>query len=418
MQACPRPKQIRQLKKEVLSPMIQRRPSSTNFKSLILVAISALTFGNITWAKETEKKQTPELDYSEIINGNDGSTSLYPWIAFIADESDFQYCGASLISPTWVLTAAHCFLNEAGNAVDIPAAATSTIVLNSDSSDPFAAAAIVGQIGQIIVHPLYKPDRDTSENSDDYDIALVELSAAVDLQPVSLLSKQAPEIPESTIARIMGWGATAVDSNNEAIDASSTLLTATQRMTSRESCAAIYEGLITDNMICASGLDSNDTTDTCQGDSGGPLTIAKGNSFIQVGIVSFGGTETGPTCGDPDAPGVYASVSALADFILDHATEVTFTTLEEANSAPVLSTSITGTTVTLSWTAYAGASSYKLYYAPFPAQTPVESLDVGADTSLSAALPAGSKFYVAIQPITADGPIDVFSNIANFAVPN
>lgn len=358
---------------------------------------------------------------SEVINGTIGSTSTYPWIVHLADSDGNQFCGASLISPTWVLTAGHCFLNVAGNAIDIPSGAMSTIILNSDttSSPPssLASDAIVAQIGQIIVHPNYMPDGATSPNRDDFDIALVELTAAVSLQPVLLLSGNAPTVPAEAMALVMGWGTTEVDADNMSINPSSTLLTASQKIVSNEACSAVYGGSITGNMICAGGLTATDTTDTCQGDSGGPLTIAKGNSYVQVGLSSFGGTESGPVCGDPNAPGVYASVSALASFIAEHATDATFTTLEENNVAPVLTTSVTGTTVTISWTAFAGASGYNLFYAPFPAQSPIASLDVGANNTISAPLPPGSAFYLAVQPYTASGPTAVFSNVATFSVP-
>ena len=358
---------------------------------------------------------------SEIINGAVGSTSTYPWIVHLADFEGTQFCGASLISPTWVLTAAHCFLNVDGDAVDIPRGATSTIVLNSDTAridiSSLATDVIVAQIGQIIVHPSYQPDIATSPNYNDFDIALVELTAAVNLQPVKLLSGDAPAVPAETMALVMGWGATEVDADNMSIKPSTTLLTANQKIVSNETCSSIYGGDITDNMICAGGVTATDTTDTCQGDSGGPLTIAKGNSFVQVGLVSFGGTETGPTCGDPNSPGVYASVAALSNFIAQHATGATFTTLEEDNAAPILTTSISGTTVTISWTAFAGASGYNLFYAPFPAQAPVASLDLGATNTISASLPPGSAFYVAVQPYTASGPTAVFSNVATFSVP-
>lgn len=397
----------------------QENETNMNIKAMNQVFVSVLLslLASICLAQGKNLADVESTKNSEIINGTSGSTSTYPWMVFLADSDGNQFCGASLISPTWVLTAGHCFLNVAGNAIDIPTGAMSTIVLNSDTTIPLAAGAIVGQIGQIIVHPSYMPDQDTSPNRDDFDIALVELTAAVNLQPVQLLSGDAPAVPAETMALVMGWGTTAVDADNMSINPSTTLLTANQNIVGNEACNTVYGGSITGNMICAGGVTATDTTDTCQGDSGGPLTIAKGNSYVQVGLSSFGGTDTGAVCGDPNAPGVYSNVSALASFIAQHVPDATFTTLEEGNAAPVLTTSITGTTVTISWSAFAGASGYNLFYAPFPAQSPVANVNVGATSTLSAALPAGSSFYVAIQPYTPAGPASVFSNVTTFSIP-
>lgn len=271
-----------------------------------------------------------------------------------------------------MLAAGHFFLNFDGDAIDIPAAPMSTIILNSDTTNSdtssLATDAIAPQIGQIIVHPSYRPDGATSPNKDDFDIALVELTAAVNLQPVQLLSGDAPAVPAETMALVMGWRTTEVDADNVSVEPPTTLLPANQKIVSNEACSIVSGGYITGKLICAKGVTATDTTDTCQGDSAGPLTIDNGNCHVQAGLSSFGGTETRPTCGDPNVPRAYASVAALSNFTAQNATDATFTTLKEENAAPVLTTSISGTNVTISWSAFAGASGCNLFCAPFPAQ--------------------------------------------------
>lgn len=383
----------------------------------ILASILTLSVAGAALGTGNSGEASKESQVSAIINGSAGSISTYPWIAYLAYDTGEQYCGASLISPTWVLTAAHCFLNEAGDEIDIETGALSSVFLSTDTTTPPGESAIEGAIGQIIVHPSYQPNMETSPNANDFDIALVEITAAVEVQPISLLAADAPTIDAGVEAIIMGWGTTAVNEDNESIDPSDTLLQAKQVIVDNASCLDIYQDGITDNMICAGGSASAPTTDTCQGDSGGPLSIASGNSFVQVGIVSFGGVG-GPSCGDPDSPGVYASVSALADFIQEHATDATFTTLEPnaGTPAPVLTTLVEGTTLTLTWSEVPGATGYILYYAPFPAQSPIGSLDVGALLTLSGDLEVGTSLYVAVQPYNADGPINVFSNVEIFTI--
>ncbi len=388
----------------------------TPFRPVFMILL-LLSMAGAAFATDNNGDTAKETQTSAIINGEAGSTSTYPWIAYLAYDTGEQYCGASLISPTWILTAAHCFLNEAGDAIDIETGALSRVFLNTDTTSPPASAAIEGAIGQIIIHPSYQPNAETSPNANDFDIALVEITAAVELQPVSLLAADAPAITAGIEAIIMGWGTTAVNAENESTDPSNTLLQAKQTIVDNDTCLQIYVDGITDNMICAGGSAAAPTTDTCQGDSGGPLSIASGASFVQVGIVSFGGIG-GPSCGDPDSPGVYASVSALAGFIQQHVTDAVFTTLEPnaGTPAPVLATSVVGPTLTLSWTEVPGATGYTLYYAPFPAQTPIGSLDVGPLLTLSGDLEVGTSLYVAVQPYNAAGPINVFSNVEIFTI--
>ena len=257
----------------------------STMKKLIGTFALMLSLVNVTLANEQGKTQQLPDDTAAIINGSVGSVSSYPWMGFLAYSDGQQYCGASLISETWVLTAAHCFLNEDSTAVDIVAGAESIVVLNSDTVTPLAENAEQGQIGQIIIHPNYDPNQDTSANVDDYDIALVELTAAVSFQPVKLISASAAELAAGTELLIMGWGTTAVDEDNMSINPSNELLVANQQVVSRTDCELVYEGGITDNMICAGAVEAQGVTDTCQGDSGGPLVVANGNDHVQVGIV-------------------------------------------------------------------------------------------------------------------------------------
>ncbi len=75
-----------------------------------------------------------------------------------------------------------------------------------------------------------------------------------------------------------------------------------------------------------------------------------------------------------------------------------------------------GQRTTLFWTPSADATGYRLYYAPYPSATPIAWLDLGNQTQISAELPTGTAFYVAVSAYNTHGESD-YSNIRWFGVP-
>lgn len=284
-------------------------------KNVYLAAALFLCTALITVSSQAQQQ-------SRIINGKPASTATYPWMASIfilggKDSDNGGGCGGSLIAPNWVLTAAHCFLNEAGDAVADDPASLTTVTLNTDNIVDVDAGAVERNAIRVVIHPDYRPDPDTSDNVDDFDIALVELDASVNLTPVRLYTGALPAHLPTIVA---GWGATVGKDGSAPSD---TLLQTQLISTTAQICNSAYEGSITSNMFCADGYTNTDTSDTCQGDSGGPLfvNLAQGGA-MQIGITSFGGSEDA-NCGTPGSPGVYSSISALFSFINDHATGMT-----------------------------------------------------------------------------------------------
>jgi secreted trypsin-like serine protease len=107
-----------------------------------------------------------------------------------------QFCGGSIISDTWILTAAHCV-----DGMDVSALQVRV------GSEKHATAGYLLGVQKIVIHPLYNP------YTIDYDFALVEL--AVDIptegpQQTILLPEQDEPVVDGTLALVSGWGETKV----------------------------------------------------------------------------------------------------------------------------------------------------------------------------------------------------------------
>ncbi|XP_050700372.1 ovochymase-1-like [Eriocheir sinensis] len=234
---------------------------------------------------------------SRIVGGETTTTHEYPWqVALVSKSGSRPYCGGSVISAQWILTAAHC--------VDRNTASGSDVVVGehdwSTSGETSATKRL--SIAQVISHPSY------SSSTYDNDIALLKLAQPLTFQndnkvaPVCLPTPG--ELYEAVDATITGWGTLASGGSQPNKLNEVTVPT----MTNAACKATGYDNNeITANMICA-GL-SQGGKDSCQGDSGGPMVAGSGN-MQQIGIVSWG-----YGCAAAGYPGVYTRVSNYVSWI-------------------------------------------------------------------------------------------------------
>lgn len=240
-----------------------------------------------------------------IINGNPVTTgefaSRWPFVAAIVhadndNEYDGQYCGGTVISPTLILTAAHCasdndelgqwMTNDPGS-VDV---LTGRLSLNDDAQ---------GQrihVTDVMVHPMYDSIVIGS------DVALLRLSEPTSTVPATLIGSGEGALwgagaGKSTDAVngpfVVGWGnINAFQHLGEARVFPPELRENLVPIINDATCAT--QGIDTSVSLCAGVLDT-DPADAvtnglgvCNGDSGSPMTVGDGvGGWRVVGVSSY-----------------------------------------------------------------------------------------------------------------------------------
>ncbi|KAF5299445.1 hypothetical protein FQR65_LT01025 [Abscondita terminalis] len=229
------------------------------------------------------------LQFFKIVGGIKTTVKDYPWMVALLNQNRF-WCGASVISSNYLLTAAHCVHK-------IPTEHFKLLFLFEKE---YGTTKFTAEIADIIMHPDY--NHYTKSN----DIALLLIPYKLNFNGI-LNAVCLPTIKDNYFNRIgiaVGWGAT-----TQGGPPSNHLHEVRVPIWSNAECnKTLYNNMITDQMLCA-GV-SGGGKDACQGDSGGPLLVYNNNHFIIVGIISWGFG-----CAQPDLPGVYTRVTEFVDWI-------------------------------------------------------------------------------------------------------
>jgi secreted trypsin-like serine protease len=223
---------------------------------------------------------------AEAIVGGRLATQDYPNMAALL-EDDFQICGASLIAPQWVISAAHCVGNTNPSHYSFRIGGVRNLA--GSGGETINAA-------KVIVHPNYNGT---------YDVSLFKLARPSVFAPIELADPATDKDlwePGDT-ARVIGYGGQffqvpSIDEQLREVDVP---------MVSDEECDTNYTltlqgGIDPKVEVCAG--ETLGTKDSCQGDSGGPLMARdEQGEFVQTGVVSWGFG-----CGFPTQYGVYSRV--------------------------------------------------------------------------------------------------------------
>lgn len=238
----------------------------------------------------------------EIVGGADTQISSVPWQVSLQTRNGRHFCGGSILSSTWIVTAAHCTAGAQPSQIQVLAGVSRL------------SQAVTGQtrlVTRLLMYPGY------SDPVVGKDIALLELQTPLTLDGVNTRAIRPAKSADvaltapNVVATVSGWGALA-----EGGLAPDNLQSVQVPIISLTDASNDYAGtgvpvpLTADQL--AAGYRGVGGKDSCQGDSGGPLVVANqaGDGYLLAGVVSWGNG-----CARAQYPGLYARVSSFTSWL-------------------------------------------------------------------------------------------------------
>lgn len=172
----------------------------------------------------------------KIVGGKETDIKMHPYQVSL--QKNGHFCGGSIISPTHILTAAHCTNRQNATRLQVR-------VGSSFRGD----GGMMHQVEEIIQHPDYV------SSTTDYDYSILKLKTSIEFdesaQPILLPDDQEAEIVGSD-SIVSGWGNT-----KNPIESGRKLRAVTVQIIDRDVCDDAYKEYygITDRMLCAGNFE-------------------------------------------------------------------------------------------------------------------------------------------------------------------
>ncbi|XP_070762161.1 transmembrane protease serine 2-like [Enoplosus armatus] len=204
------------------------------------------------------------VNSSRASGGQLASLGAWPWQVSLQVAGSHR-CGGAIVSPYWIVTAAHC------------------VARASSPRDWAAYAGIVDPLGTLF-NPAYPVSRIIAHEGYNSvtcrnDIALMRLS-----KPLDITESGSPYLMEAQVSLI------------DTADCNSSIS---------------YNGRISQDMLCTRETEAGG--DMCRTDSGGPLVSLKDGVWWLIGDSIWG-----EHCIEQNKPAVYGNVTFFLDWIFHH----------------------------------------------------------------------------------------------------
>ncbi|XP_015596135.1 trypsin-2 isoform X2 [Cephus cinctus] len=208
--------------------------------------------------------------------------------------SDSHFCGGSVITESWIITAAHClYLNGMPIEAWTILVVGGELLLNTTTSTGQRSG-----VTTMMIHQNF--DNSTLEN----DVALLKLETPFVFNTTALKPRplQTSSVSPGTMCQVAGWGYPAFDISV----VSNELLYVNLPLLHQTLCRQLLKNYsdVPDGMLCAGYLEGG--KDACKGDSGGGMIC----NNVLTGIVSGG-----IGCAWPKTPGIYTDVKFYRSWI-------------------------------------------------------------------------------------------------------
>ncbi|XP_038210334.1 transmembrane protease serine 12 [Zerene cesonia] len=228
-------------------------------------------------------------DMVRIIGGRPAPPGKWIWQVAVLNRYKEAFCGGTLISLRWVVTAAHCVRKRL------------YVRLGEHDLLIRSYGEVEMRVTEAVIHPQYDPD--TVVN----DVAMLRLPAPArpDLgHGIACLPNPHQILAPHTSCVILGWGKRRPsDVHGTRILHEAQVSTIQQGVCRR----SYWQYAITDNMVCA----GRGRRDSCAGDSGGPLLCRdRSMRYYLQGITSFG-----DGCGKRGKYGIYTRTAGYVPWM-------------------------------------------------------------------------------------------------------